>query len=92
MTFRKSKLIDNRVSWQHFVALSHVVKNNPGFLQQLAVCPAQDPTIQMAARTSKKKPTTTTTGLMRKTTNLHVQHTFFVHFFAVFARPKRQNA
>ena len=37
----------------HFVALSHVVKNNPGFLQQLAVCPAQDPTIQMAARTSK---------------------------------------
>ena len=39
----------------HFVALSHVVKNNPGFLQQLAVCPAQDPTIQMAARTSKKK-------------------------------------
>ena len=78
----------------HFVALSHVVKNNPGFFQQLAVCPAQDPTIQMAARTSKKKnkQTTTTTGLMSKTTKLNVQHTFFVHFFAVFARPKRQNA
>ena len=29
---------------------------------------------------------------MSKTTKLNVQHTFFVHFFAVFARPKRQNA
>ena len=39
--------------------------------------------------------TTTTTGLMSRTTKLHVQHTFFVHFFAVFAvfaRLKRQNA
>ena len=30
----------------------------------------------------KKKKTTTTIGLMSKKATLHVQHTFFVHFFA----------
>ena len=31
-------------------------------------------------------------GLIRKTTTLHVRHTFFVHFFDVFARLRRENA
>ena len=31
-------------------------------------------------------------GLISKTTTLHVQHTSFVHFFAVTARLRRQNA
>ena len=30
-----------------------------------------------------KKTTTTTIGLISKKATLHVQHTFFVHFFAV---------
>ena len=33
-----------------------------------------------------------TIGLMRKTANLHVQHNFFVHFFAFFAQLRRENA
>ena len=33
-----------------------------------------------------------TTGFIRKTTALHVHHTFFVHFFPVFARLRRENA
>ena len=31
-------------------------------------------------------------GLLSKTTSLHVDHTFFVHFFAVTARLRRENA
>ena len=31
-------------------------------------------------------------GLVRKTTTLHVQHTFFVHFFAVTAPLRREHA
>ena len=31
-------------------------------------------------------------GLLSKTTSLHVHHTFFVHFFAVTARLRRENA
>ena len=35
----------------------------------------------------------TTIGLLSKKTTLHVQHTFFVHFFAVvFARPQRETS
>ena len=33
-----------------------------------------------------------TIGLISKTTNSHVHHTFFVHFFPVFARLRRENA
>ena len=33
-----------------------------------------------------------TIGFIRKTTALHVHHTFFVHFFPVFARLRRENA
>ena len=33
-----------------------------------------------------------TIGLISKTTTLHVHHTFFVHFFHVFARLRRENA
>ena len=32
---------------------------------------------------SEKKKTTTTIGLISKKATLQVQHTFFVHFFAV---------
>ena len=35
-----------------------------------------------------KKPV----GLISKTTTLHVHHTFFVHFFALTARLRRENA
>ena len=31
-------------------------------------------------------------GLLRKTTTLHVYHAFFVHFFTVLARLRRENA
>ena len=31
-------------------------------------------------------------GLLSKTTSLHVDHTFFVRFFAVTARLRRENA
>ena len=31
-------------------------------------------------------------GLWSKTTSLHVDHTFFVHFFAITARLRRENA
>ena len=31
-------------------------------------------------------------GLLRKTTTLHVHHAFFVHFFTVLARLRRENA
>ena len=31
-------------------------------------------------------------ALISKTTTLHVEHTFFVHFFAITARLRRQNA
>ena len=31
-------------------------------------------------------------ALISKTTTLHVEHTFFVHFFAVTPRLRRQNA
>ena len=36
----------------------------------------------------------TTIGLISKKATLHVQHTFFVHFFAVrcFARPQRETS
>ena len=34
----------------------------------------------------------TATGLLSKTTSLHVHHAFFVHFFAVTARLRRENA
>ena len=33
-----------------------------------------------------------TIGFMSETTALHVHHTFFVHFFPVFARLRRENA
>ena len=33
-----------------------------------------------------------TIGLLRKTTNLHVHHAFFVHFSAASARLRRENA
>ena len=33
-----------------------------------------------------------TIGFISKTTALHVHHTFFVHFFPVFARLRRENA
>ena len=36
----------------------------------------------------KKKPI----GFISKTTALHVHHTFFVHFFPVFGRLRRENA
>ena len=31
-------------------------------------------------------------GLLRKTTTLHLHHAFFVHFFTVLARLRRENA
>ena len=31
-------------------------------------------------------------GLLSRTTSLQVDHTFFVHFFAVTARLRRENA
>ena len=31
-------------------------------------------------------------GLLRKTTTLHVHNAFFVHFFTVLARLRRENA
>ena len=33
-----------------------------------------------------------TIGFINKTTALHVHHTFFVHFFPVFAQLRRENA
>ena len=33
-----------------------------------------------------------TIGFISKTTALHVHHTFFVHFFPVFAELRRENA
>ena len=33
-----------------------------------------------------------TIGFISKTTALHVHHTFFVHFFPVFARLRREDA
>ena len=33
-----------------------------------------------------------TIGLISKTTTSHVHRTFFVHFFPVFARLRRENA
>ena len=37
----------------------------------------------MLSGTGNKNGEKTTTGLMNKKATLHVQHTFFVHFFAV---------
>ena len=34
----------------------------------------------------------TAIGLLRKTTSLHVHYALFVHFFAVVARLRRENA
>ena len=43
-------------------------------------------TTRTATKNGKK-----TIGLISKTTTLHVHHTFFVHFFPVFARLGREN-
>ena len=42
-------------------------------------------------RRDRKENVRKTIDLISKTTTLHVHHTFFVHFFPVFARPRREN-
>ena len=43
-------------------------------------------------RQKKKKKKTTIGFKISETSTLHVHHAFFVHFFPIFARLRRQNA
>ena len=43
-------------------------------------------------RRGRRRERQKTIGFISKTTALHVHHTFFVHFFPVFARLRRENA
>ena len=43
-------------------------------------------------RATQDKEVKKAIGLFRKTTNSHVHRSFFVHFFAVTARLRRENA
>ena len=43
-------------------------------------------------RRARRRERQKTIGFINKTTALHVHHTFFVHFFPVFAQLRRENA
>ena len=63
-----------------------------GHRKQTALSDANNSREFKFQRRGRQRERKKTIGYISKTTALHVHHTFFVHFFPVFARLRRENA